>query len=134
VRSSSSALNQLLGPALHLLHDTGQSQSLARFESAEDIFFPRPHERPDFLVERAPGSRQLRDLAARAINKVNHRAVERSPVRLALPRDQPGALTSSKSGVLMFDNAARERVPAIRWVFERHRRNLSAIYFIAQKD
>jgi len=43
-----------------------------------------------------------------------------------------GALRLAKN--LLLDDVARERVLAMRWVFERHRRNLSAIYLIAQKD
>jgi len=34
----------------------------------------------------------------------------------------------------MVNNAARRRVLAMRWVFERYRRNLSAIYIVAQKE
>jgi hypothetical protein len=43
-----------------------------------------------------------------------------------------GTLKLAKN--LMIDNAARRRVLAMRWVFERYRRNLSAIYVIAQKQ
>ena len=34
----------------------------------------------------------------------------------------------------MFDDPARERVFAMQRMFERYRRNLSAIYLIVQKD
>jgi len=35
---------------------------------------------------------------------------------------------------LILDDAARRRVLAMRWVFERYRQNLSAVYIVAQKD
>lgn len=54
------------------------------------------------------------------------------PLRLIRDEGVLGALRLAKN--LLFDAAARERVLAMRWVFERYRRNLSAIYLIAQKD
>lgn len=54
------------------------------------------------------------------------------PLRLIQDEGVLGALRLARN--LMFDDAARERVLAMRWVFERYRRNLSAIYLIAQKD
>jgi len=54
------------------------------------------------------------------------------PLRLIQDEGILGALRLAKN--IMFDDAARERVLAMRWVFERYRRNLSAIYLIAQKD
>jgi len=54
------------------------------------------------------------------------------PLRLIQDEGVLGALRLAKN--LLLDDVARERVLAMRWVFERHRRNLSAIYLIAQKD
>ncbi len=54
------------------------------------------------------------------------------PLRLIQDEGIVGALRLAKN--VIFDDAARERVFAMRWVFERYRRNLSAISLIAQKD
>jgi hypothetical protein len=54
------------------------------------------------------------------------------PLRLIQDEGILGTLKLAKN--LMIDNAARRRVLAMRWVFERYRRNLSAIYVIAQKQ
>ena len=54
------------------------------------------------------------------------------PVRLIQDEGILGALRLAKN--LMMDSASRRRVLAMRWVFERYRRNLSAIYIVAQKD
>jgi hypothetical protein len=54
------------------------------------------------------------------------------PLRLIQDEGIIGALRLAKN--ILFDDAARERVLAMRWVFERYRQNLSAIYLVAQKD
>jgi hypothetical protein len=54
------------------------------------------------------------------------------PLRLVQDEGVLGALRLAKN--LMLDSAARRRVMAMRQVFERYRRNLSAIYIVAQKD
>lgn len=54
------------------------------------------------------------------------------PLRLIQDEGLLGALRLAKN--LILDGAARRRVFAMRWVFERHRRNLSAIYIIALKE
>jgi len=54
------------------------------------------------------------------------------PLRLIRDEGILGALRLAKN--IVFDDAARERVLAMRWAFERYRRNLSAIYLIGQKD
>lgn len=54
------------------------------------------------------------------------------PLRLIEDEGVFGALRLVRN--LMKDNAARRRVMAMRWVFERYRSNLSAIYMVAQKD
>jgi len=54
------------------------------------------------------------------------------PLRLFQDEGIFGALRLARN--VMSDDAARERVLAMRWVFERYRQNLSAIYLIAQKD
>ncbi len=54
------------------------------------------------------------------------------PLRLIQDEGILGTLKLARN--LMVDNAARRRVMAMRWVFERHRRNLSAIYIVAQKE
>ena len=54
------------------------------------------------------------------------------PLRLIQDEGILGTLRLAKN--LVGDNAARRRVMAMRWVFERYRRNLSAIYIIAQRD
>lgn len=54
------------------------------------------------------------------------------PLRLVQDEGILGALRLLKN--LMVDNAARHRVMAMRWAFERYRRNLSAIYVVAQKE
>ena len=54
------------------------------------------------------------------------------PLRLIQDEGILGTLRLAKN--LMVDNAARRRVLAMRWVFERYRRNLSAIYIVAQKE
>jgi SAM-dependent methyltransferase len=53
------------------------------------------------------------------------------PLRLVRDEGVLGALRLARN--VMFDNAARERVLAMRSVFERYRRNLSAIYLVGQK-
>lgn len=54
------------------------------------------------------------------------------PLRLIEDEGILGALRLARN--LARDNAARRRVMAMRWVFERYRSNLSAIYMVAQKD
>jgi SAM-dependent methyltransferase len=54
------------------------------------------------------------------------------PLRLIEDEGILGALRLAKN--LMKDDAARHRVMAMRWIFERYRANLSAIYMVAQKD
>lgn len=56
------------------------------------------------------------------------------PVRLVQDEGILGALRIAKN--LVVDNAARRRIRimAMRWVFERYRLNLSAIYMVAQED
>jgi cyclopropane fatty-acyl-phospholipid synthase-like methyltransferase len=54
------------------------------------------------------------------------------PLRLIQDEGVLGALRLARN--LVFDDAARQRVLAMRWVFERYRRNLSAIYLVAEKD
>ena len=54
------------------------------------------------------------------------------PLRLIQDEGILGTLRLAKN--LMVDNAARRRVLAMRLVFERYRRNLSAIYIVAQKE
>ncbi len=54
------------------------------------------------------------------------------PLRLVQDEGVLGTLRLAKN--LIRDSAARERVLAMRWVFERYRQNLSAIYVVAQKD
>jgi SAM-dependent methyltransferase len=53
------------------------------------------------------------------------------PLRLIRDEGIVGSLRLAKN--LMVDNAARRRVLAMRWVFERYRRNLNAIYIVARK-
>lgn len=53
------------------------------------------------------------------------------PLRLIRDEGIIGSLRLAKN--LMVDNAARRRVLAMRWVFERYQENLSAIYIVAQK-
>lgn len=54
------------------------------------------------------------------------------PLRLIRDEGILGALRLARNVIV--DDAARKRVLAMRWVFERYRRNLSAIYLIGQKD
>ena len=54
------------------------------------------------------------------------------PLRLIEDEGILGALRLARN--LVKDTAARRRVMAMRWVFERYRSNLSAIYMVAQKD
>ncbi len=54
------------------------------------------------------------------------------PLRLIQDEGILGTLRLAKS--LMIDNAARQRVMAMRWIFERYRQNLSAICMVARKD
>ncbi|MCS3725339.1 class I SAM-dependent methyltransferase [Bradyrhizobium betae] len=54
------------------------------------------------------------------------------PLRLVEDEGILGALRLA--GNLLKDDAARRRVMAMRWVFERYRSNLSAIYVVAEKD
>ncbi len=54
------------------------------------------------------------------------------PLRLIQDEGILGTLRLVKS--LMTDNAARRRVTAMRWIFERYRQNLSAVYVVARKD
>jgi len=54
------------------------------------------------------------------------------PLRLVQDEGVLGALRLAKN--LLLDSAARRRVMAMRQVFERYRRNLSAVYIVAQKD
>lgn len=54
------------------------------------------------------------------------------PLRLVQDEGIFGTLRLAKN--LMVDNAARRRVTAMRFVFERYQRNLSAIYLVAQKE
>ncbi|MDE2377922.1 MAG: methyltransferase domain-containing protein [Bradyrhizobium sp.] len=54
------------------------------------------------------------------------------PLRLIEDEGLFGALRLVRN--LAKDGAARRRVMAMRWVFERHRSNLSAIYMVGQKD
>lgn len=54
------------------------------------------------------------------------------PLRLIRDEGVLGALRLARN--ILCDDAARKRVLAMRWVFERYRRNLSAIYLVAQKD
>lgn len=54
------------------------------------------------------------------------------PLRLIQDEGILGTLRLARN--LMVDNAARRRVLTMRRVFERYRRNLSAIYIVAQKD
>lgn len=54
------------------------------------------------------------------------------PLRLIQDEGIFGALRLARNFLL--DDAARQRVLAMRWVFERYRLNLSAIYIVAQKD
>lgn len=54
------------------------------------------------------------------------------PLRLIQDEGVLGTLRLAKN--LMVDHAARRRVLAMRRVFERYRRNLSAIYLVAQKE
>ena len=53
------------------------------------------------------------------------------PLRLIQDEGILGTLRLARN--LMLDRAARQRVLAMRRVFERYRRNLSAIYIVAQK-
>lgn len=53
------------------------------------------------------------------------------PMRLIQDEGLFGALRLAKN--LVIDDAARRRVMAMRWVFKRHRQNLSAVYIVAQK-
>ncbi|WP_298252975.1 class I SAM-dependent methyltransferase [Bradyrhizobium sp.] len=54
------------------------------------------------------------------------------PLRLLQDEGIVGALRLGKN--LVLDGPARRRVLAMRQVFERYQRNLSAIYIVAQKD
>jgi len=53
------------------------------------------------------------------------------PLRLIQDEGILGTLRLARN--LMIDNAARRRVMAMRWAFERYRQNLSAVYIVAQK-
>lgn len=54
------------------------------------------------------------------------------PLRLLQDEELLGVLRIVKN--LAVDPTARRRVLAMRWLFERYRRNLSAIYIVARKD
>jgi hypothetical protein len=54
------------------------------------------------------------------------------PLRLIQDEGILGTLRLARN--LMVNNAARRRILAMRWVFERYGRNLCAIYIVAQKD
>lgn len=54
------------------------------------------------------------------------------PLRLIRDEGILGTLKLARN--LMADNAARRRVMAMRFVFERYQQNLSAIYIVAQKE
>jgi hypothetical protein len=54
------------------------------------------------------------------------------PLRLIQDEGILGTLRLTKN--LVLDDAARRRVLAMRWVFERYRRNLSGIYIVARKE
>ncbi len=53
------------------------------------------------------------------------------PLRLIQDEGILGTLRLARNIIL--DDAARRRVLAMRWVFERYRQNLTAIYIVAQK-